>query len=376
MSLNQCCVPLRKHSATDSPQTVLALHCTAFYLDCVIQQCRHKKSGSSGAGDWRSHVPPLLCLLASPLLTFLFCFAYWLLFTQCRGWATQPAGIITFSQPTTQLHYYQSSLVFAQHSGRLDIIFVKMLCLTIIAGYWQHLLPSLDQDTFQLFSPKWLLQNFLNADNDLSKNVKKKKGGNWPLAKRSCSLYLIPLFVSCPWSSWEFCWSYFHHPRHPYWSSLLWLLLFDKEGEGICQSWKRSLLLMLLLSESVLTWQHSSLWIGSMGSLPTSWQSWEWYFQSASSLNQKAESRRKHNNNLSDKNTQNVIMIIRVSPHARRRTRERRCVLFQPADEKLIIPISRKTNTVMILTRKNLSRETIWKSFIMMMRLTCWPVRS
>ena len=94
---------------------------------------------------------------------------------------------------------------------------------------------------------------------------------------------------------------------------------------------------------------HSSLWIGSMGSLPTSWQSWEWYFQSASSLNQKAESRRKHNNNLSDKNTQNVIMIIRVSPHARRRTRERRCVLFQPADEKLIIPISRKTNTVMIL---------------------------
>ena len=171
MSLNQCCVPLRKHSATDSPQTVLALHCTAFYLDCVIQQCRHKKSGSSGAGDWRSHVPPLLCLLALPLLTFLFCFAYWLLFTQCRGWATQPAGIITFSQPTTQLHYYQSSLVFAQHSGRLDIIFVKMLCLTIIAGYWQHLLPSLDQDTFQLFSPKWLLQNFLNADNDISKNI-------------------------------------------------------------------------------------------------------------------------------------------------------------------------------------------------------------
>ena len=161
---------------------------------------------------------------------------------------------MTFSQPTTQLHYYQSSLVFAQHSGRLDIIFVKMLCLTIIAGYWQHLLPSLDQDTFQLFSPKWLLQNFLNADNDLSKNVKKKKGGNWPLAKRSWSLYLIPLFVSCPWSSWEFCWSNFHHPRHPYWSSLLWLLLFDKEGEGICQSWKSSLLLMLLLSESVLTW--------------------------------------------------------------------------------------------------------------------------
>ena len=51
---------------------------------------------------------------------------------------------------------------------------------------------------------------------------------------------------------------------------------------------------------------HSSLWIGSMGSLPTSWQSWEWYFQSASSLNQKAESRRKRNNNLSDKNTPKV----------------------------------------------------------------------
>ena len=77
----------------------------------------------------------------------------------------------SFSQPTTQLHYYQSSLVFAQHSGRLDIIFVKMLCLTIIAGYWQHLLDPLDQDTFQLFSPKWLLQNFLNADNDISKNI-------------------------------------------------------------------------------------------------------------------------------------------------------------------------------------------------------------